>query len=115
VSAQELTSISQQFQTRMRFDDAFLSTYKGIVFQIRAEGVSLSDRRVVKVLKLFAANAFLDGRERADTSDLFVLKHIWNNEDQAPVLEAIVQPVLEAFYREHPDRMRVHWGRSARG
>jgi MoxR-like ATPase len=107
VSAQELTSISQQFQTRMRFDDAFLSTYKGIVFQIRAEGVSLSDRRVVKVLKLFAANAFLDGRERADTSDLFVLKHIWNNEDQAPVLEAIVQPVLEAFYREHPDRMRV--------
>jgi MoxR-like ATPase len=107
VSAQELTSISQQFQSRMRFDEAFLSTYKGIVFQVRAEGVSLSDRRVVKILKLFAANAFLDGREKADTSDLFVLKHIWNNEDQAPVLEAIVQPVLEAFYREHPDRMRV--------
>jgi len=51
VSAQELASISQQFQQRMRFDDAFLSTYKGIVFQIRAEGVSLSDRRVVKLLK----------------------------------------------------------------
>ncbi|MBI5533727.1 MAG: AAA family ATPase [Deltaproteobacteria bacterium] len=107
VGAAELKGISQQFQARMRFDDAFLSTYKGIVFQIRAEGVSLSDRRVVKLLKLFAANAFLDGRDRADASDLFVLKHIWNNEDQAPVLEAIVQPVLEAFYREHPDRMRV--------
>jgi MoxR-like ATPase len=107
VSAQELTGASQQFQQRMRFDDGFLSTYKGLVFQIRAEGVSLSDRRVVKLLKLFASNALLEGRERADASDFFVLKHIWNNEDQAPVLEAIVQPVLEAFHREHPDRVRV--------
>jgi len=94
----------------MRFDDAFLSAYKGLVFQIRAEGVSLSDRRVVKILKLFAANAFLDGRDRADASDFFVLKHVWNNEDQAAVLEAIVQPVLEAFHREHPDRRRVGAG-----
>jgi len=107
VSSQELTSLGASVGGRMRFDDAFLSTYKGVVFQIRAEGISLSDRRVVKLLKLFAANAFLDGRQAADVSDLFVLKHIWNNEDQAPVLEAIVQPVLEAFYREHPDRKRV--------
>jgi len=110
VSAQELASIGQQFQQRMRFDDAFLSAYKGLVFQIRAEGVSLSDRRVVKILKLFAANAFLDGRDLADASDFFVLKHVWNNEDQAAVLEAIVQPVLEAFHREHPDRRRVGAG-----
>ncbi len=110
VSAQELASIGQQFQQRMRFDDAFLSAYKGLVFQVRAEGVSLSDRRVVKILKLFAANAFLDGRDRADASDFFVLKHVWNNEDQAAVLEAIVQPVLEAFHREHPDRRRVGAG-----
>lgn len=107
VSSQELASLGASVGQRMRFDDAFLSTYKGVVFQIRAEGVSLSDRRVVKLLKLFAANAFLDGRQVADASDLFVLKHIWNNEDQAPVLEAIIQPVLEAFYREHPDRKRV--------
>ncbi len=107
VSSQELMSLGASVGQRMRFDDAFLSTYKGVVFQIRAEGVSLSDRRVVKLLKLFAANAYLDGRQAADASDLFVLKHIWNNEDQAPVLEAIVQPVLEAFYREHPERKRV--------
>jgi MoxR-like ATPase len=107
VSSQELASLGASVGGRMRFDDAFLSTYKGVVFQIRAEGISLSDRRVVKLLKLFAANALLDGRQAADVSDLFVLKHIWNNEDQAPVLDAIVQPVLEAFYREHPDRKRV--------
>lgn len=107
VSSSELSTLSASVGQRMRFDDAFLSTYKGVVFQIRAEGVSLSDRRVVKLLKLFAANAYLEGRQVADASDLFVLKHIWNNEDQVSVLEAIIQPVLEAFYREHPDRKRV--------
>ena len=67
----------------------------------------MSDRRVVKMLKLFAASAFLDGRDAPDASDFFVLKHIWNSEDQAPIIEAIVQPELEAFYREHPERRRV--------
>jgi MoxR-like ATPase len=59
------------------------------------------------MLKLFAASAFVDGRATADASDFFILKHIWNNEDQAHLLEGLVQPVLESFYREHPDRRRV--------
>jgi MoxR-like ATPase len=107
VDAKELISLGREFGGRMNFSDAFLSAYKGLVFQIRAEGVSLSDRRVVKMLKLFAASAFLDGRPTPDASDFFVLKHIWNNQDQAAILEGIVQPVLEAFFREHPDRRRV--------
>lgn len=107
VAARELTDLGKSFGARMNFSDAFLSAYKGLVFQIRAEGVSLSDRRVVKMLKLFAASAFLDGRSVTDHSDFFVLKHIWNNQDQAAILEGIVQPVLEAFFREHPDRRRV--------
>lgn len=107
VAARELADLGRAFGSRMAFTDAFLSAYKGLVFQIRAEGVSLSDRRVVKMLKLFAASAFLDGRPSADASDFFVLKHIWNNQDQAAILEGIVQPVLEAFFREHPDRRRV--------
>jgi MoxR-like ATPase len=107
LSARELADMGKDFGKRMNFSDAFLSGYKGLVFQIRAEGVSLSDRRVVKMLKLFAASAFLDGRQAADASDFFILKHIWNSEDQADILDGIVQPVLEAFYREHPDRRRV--------
>jgi MoxR-like ATPase len=107
VVARELAELGKSFGGRMSFSDAFLSAYKGLVFQIRAEGVSLSDRRVVKMLKLFAASAFLDGRSTADASDFFVLKHIWNNQDQAAILEGIVQPALEAFFREHPDRRRV--------
>jgi MoxR-like ATPase len=107
VSAAELIELRRHFGRQMQFSDDFLSTYKGLVFQIRAEGISLSDRRTIKLLKLFAASAYLDGRQHADTSDFFILKHIWNNHDQAALLDAIVQPVLDAFYREHPDRRRV--------
>jgi MoxR-like ATPase len=107
VAARELTELRGRFGKQMQFSDEILATYKGLVFQIRAEGISLSDRRVVKILKLLAASAYLDGREHADASDLFVLKHIWNNEDQAALLEAVVQPVLDAFYREHPDKKRI--------
>ncbi len=107
VAAHELIALRREFGRQMNFSDEFLSTYKGLVFQIRAEGISLSDRRLIKLLKLFAASAYLDGRQQADTSDFFILKHIWNNHDQAALLDAIVQPVLDAFYREHPDRRRV--------
>ena len=106
-SAREIAELHRAFSQRMKFGEEFFSQYKGLVFQIRAEGISLSDRRVVKILKLFAASAFLDNRATPDASDFFVLKHIWNNEDQAAILEAIVAPVLEAHYRDHPNARRV--------
>jgi MoxR-like ATPase len=61
----------------------------------------------VKLLKLFAASAYLDGRVKPDAGDLFVLKHVWNSEDQAQILDVIVTPVLEQHYREHPNARRV--------
>ncbi len=107
VAARELTELQRTLLQRIRFSEDFFTQYKGLVFQIRAEGVTLSDRRVVKLLKLFAASAYLDGRSQPDAGDLFVLKHVWNSEDQAQILESIVTPVLEAHYREHPDGRRV--------
>lgn len=107
VHARELAELQRGLLQRTRFGEDFFAQYKGLVFQIRAEGVTVSDRRVVKLLKLFAASAYLDGRAQPDASDLFVLKHVWNSEDQAPILDAIVTPVLEAHYREHPNARRV--------
>jgi MoxR-like ATPase len=107
VAARELAELQRGLLQRTHFSEAFFSQYKGIIFQVRAEGVSVSDRRVVKILKLFAASAYLDGRAQPDAGDLFVLKHVWNSEDQAQILEAIVTPVLEAHYREHPQARRV--------
>lgn len=43
------------------------------VRRLRAAGVQLSDRRVVRSQRLVAAAATLDGRELADASDLWVL------------------------------------------
>jgi len=106
LSSAELHGLHKQFAGRMNFSEEFLAQYKGLVFQIRAEGVSLSDRRSIKMLKLFAASALLDGRAQPDASDFFVLKHTWNNLDQAEILDGIVGPVLETYYRENPDKRR---------
>jgi len=107
IQSQALHDLQGVFAQRMQsFPEDFLSTYKGLVFQIRAEGVSMSDRRAIKLLKLFAASAMLDGRKAADNSDFFILRHIWNNLDQSEILDGIVGPVLEAHYREHPDARR---------
>lgn len=107
VSAQEIHALHRSFGKTMQFSEDFFSQYKGLIFQIRAEGITVSDRRIVKLLKLFAASALLDGRTAPDASDFFVLKHIWNNEDQAAILESIVTPVLEAHMRQHPNARRV--------
>ncbi len=105
--AQALHDLQALFAQRMRsLPEEFLSTYKGLVFQIRAEGVSMSDRRAIKLIKLFAASAMLDGRAAPDNSDFFILRHTWNNLDQAEILDGIVGPVLEAHYREHPEARR---------
>jgi MoxR-like ATPase len=108
LAAQDLRGLHIFLAERMRqVPEAFLSQYKGLIFQIRAEGVSISDRRAVKMLKLFVASAFLDNRPAPDPSDFFLLKHTWNNLDQAEILDGIVGPVLETWYREHPEARRV--------
>ena len=107
VDARELVALQRGLLSRTKYSEDFFAQYKGLVFQVRAEGITLSDRRVVKLLKLFAASAYLDGRTQPDPSDFFVLKHVWNSEDQAPILEAIVTPVLESHFRDHPQARRV--------
>jgi MoxR-like ATPase len=111
VAATELREVHRTFEGRVRFGDEFLAAYKALVFQIRSEGVSLSDRRVVKLLKLFAASAILDGRSEAHEGDLFLLKHVWNQLDQAELLEQLVAPVVDRFHREHPEAARFGGGR----
>jgi MoxR-like ATPase len=106
-SAREIQAFHKAFASQLHFTEEFFAQYKGLVFQIRAEGISLSDRRVVKLLKLFAASAFLDGRQQADASDFFILKHVWNHEEQASILESLVAPLLESHNREHPESRRV--------
>jgi MoxR-like ATPase len=107
VSTHEIRAVQGEIAQRMRIGDELLATYKSLVFQIRAEGVSLSDRRVVKLLKLMAASAYFDGRPAADISDLFILKHTWNTLEQVEILDGIVTPVLDGWFRQHPEARRA--------
>ncbi len=105
-SANDLRVIQANFDKFMVFPEEFLAKYKSLIFQIRSEGISVSDRRAVKLLKLFAASAVFDGRTRVHDGDLFVLRHIWNNLDQVELLAEIVNPVVDSYYREHPAERR---------
>ncbi len=109
-TARDLHGLHKRFDVHLAFTEDFLSKYKGLIFQIRSEGISVSDRRVVKLLKLFAASAVVDGRDQANDSDFFILKHIWNNLDQTEILEEIVGPVVDRWYREHPQERRFSTG-----
>jgi MoxR-like ATPase len=79
--------------------------YPETVFKVRDLGVALSDRRAVKVLKLVAASAVLCGRTAANPSDLWVLRYVWDREEQIAPLGALVASVLEPHATEaspHP-------------
>ncbi len=106
LTSQALHGVHAELPRHLRFTPEFVAKYKALVFQIRNEGVSISDRRVIKLLKLFAASALYDGRPTADESDFFVLKHIWNNLDQREILRDIVDPVLDKYYQSHPQVAR---------
>jgi MoxR-like ATPase len=106
ISARDLRAVQSGFDRFMAFPDEFLAKYKGLIFQIRSEGISVSDRRAVKLLKLFAASAVFDGRTRVHDGDFFILRHIWNNLDQVELLEEIVNPVVDAYFRDHPDERK---------
>ena len=106
IGAADLHALHRRFGQQAKFGEDFFARYKGLIFQIRSEGISVSDRRVVKLLKLFGASAILDGRTEVNDSDFFILKHIWNNLDQTDLLEQIVSPVVDRYYRDHPDERR---------
>jgi len=107
VSITEIRKVQARLGQFLSFPEDWMARYKGFIFQIRSEGISLSDRRVVKLLKLFASSALIDGRPTVNDGDFFVLRHVWNSPDQIPILDDIVGPVLEGHHRDHPEDRRA--------
>jgi MoxR-like ATPase len=86
--------------------------YVELVGKLRSAGIPVSDRRAVKLQKLIAASAILCGRQKADTTDLWVLRYIWDTEEQREVMAAIVNQAVEAsapdtFATSHPRAQQV--------
>jgi MoxR-like ATPase len=102
VSADDLRALAR------RANDADLSgmteAYAEAVFKVRDLGIAFSDRRAVKVLKLLAASALLCGRTAAEPSDLWVLRYVWDREEQIDPLAALVNGLLKA----HPSNGAAH-------
>ncbi len=71
--------------------------YREVIRRLRAEGIQLSDRRVVKLLKLIAASALRHKRDSANPGDFWILRHVWNDPEQIPYLQNIVDPYVQAY------------------
>lgn len=74
--------------------------YLNTIISLRNTGIAISDRRAVKLQNLIAASALICGRTAATKSDLWILKHIWDTEEQIEILEGIINRVIESD--EHP-------------
>lgn len=79
--------------------------YIELVQKLRNAGLQVSDRRAVKLQRLIAASALICKREKAIASDLWVLRHIWDTEEQREIISNIVNAVVgkdEETIAQHP-------------
>ncbi|MVT09171.1 AAA family ATPase [Chitinophaga tropicalis] len=84
---------------------AIRPTYIMLVQQLRNAGVMLSDRRAVKLQRLIATSALICKRKTAILSDMWVLRYIWDTEEQQEIIAGIVNSVIReeaAHPQQHP-------------
>jgi MoxR-like ATPase len=81
------------------------TAYINLVEMLRNAGVQVSDRRAVKLQRLIAASALLCKRTTAIPSDLWVMRYIWDTEEQLEVVAGIVNDIVAAdrdSLNQHP-------------
>jgi MoxR-like ATPase len=79
--------------------------YIELIQKLRNAGLQVSDRRAVKLQRLIAASAIVCKRQKAIPSDLWVLRHIWDTEEQREIISNIVNEVVnmdEDTHAQHP-------------
>jgi MoxR-like ATPase len=84
--------------------------YIELIHRLRYAGIPLSDRRAVKLQRLMAASALLCGRLEVNSTDLWVLRYIWDAEEQQEVLATIVQDVIDKSAAASDAHPRSHGG-----
>lgn len=78
-----------------------------LVHHLRNAGVKVSDRRAVKLQNLLAASALISGRKEAILSDFWVVKYIWDTEEQVEIIAGIVDTLIEkeSHPKAHPQAL----------
>ena len=81
--------------------------YVDLVHNLRNTGIKVSDRRAVKIQNLLAASALMCNRTEAILSDMWVLKYIWDTEEQIEILSGIIDSLIEKENspQAHPQAM----------
>ncbi len=69
--------------------------YVELIHRLRHAGIAVSDRRAVKLQRLLAASALVCGRLEVNRTDVWVLRYIWDTEEQQDVLASIVDDALD--------------------
>lgn len=77
------------------------------VRRLRHAGVAVSDRRAVKLQRLAAASSLVCGRLEALPADLWILRYIWDTEEQQEVIATIVDELLASATTERPIHPRA--------
>lgn len=93
ISPQEL--IELQKQCKVVDLSPIRKQYVDLVHNLRNTGIKVSDRRAVKIQNLIAASAVFCNRQEATLSDLWVLKYIWDTEEQIEILAGIIDSIIE--------------------
>ncbi len=76
--------------------EAVRTPFVELVLRLRGAGITISDRRAVKLQRLVAASALLCGRLAVNVTDLWVLRYIWDSEDEQEILASLVSQALES-------------------
>lgn len=69
--------------------------YATVIRELRAEGIEISDRRVIKGLKLIAGAALLRESDTVEVQDLWPLNYFWSRVEEAETARAVIQPRVE--------------------
>jgi MoxR-like ATPase len=74
--------------------------YVELVHRLRHAGIMVSDRRAVKLQRMLAASALLCGRLQVNRTDMWVLRYIWDTEEQQDILASVVEDALKQVDEE---------------
>ena len=94
ISADEIFAIQSMLQ---KVDLTDIRTpYINLIEMLRNAGVQISDRRAVKLQRVIAASALLCQRSKATVSDMWVMRYIWDTEEQIEIIAGIINTVVFA-------------------
>ncbi|HBE68260.1 MAG TPA: ATPase [Planctomycetaceae bacterium] len=68
--------------------------YAGLILRLREAGMSVSDRRAVRLQRVVAASAVICGRSQGEISDLWVLRYIWDTPAQIEPIASHVDAIV---------------------